>query len=159
MTAPEDIALTWHEWSELTTEQLYELLEFRQATFVVEQASPYPDLDGRDTAARHLTLRRDRRLVGYARLIAPDVEGEPRPSVRLGRVAVAEDERGRGLARLMVSEALRLADALYPGHAIEIGAQTYLEPFYRGFGFVPSTSPYEDFGVPHIDMVRSADAA
>ena len=57
----------------------------------------------------------------------------------------------------MVGEALRLAAALHPAHGIEIGAQTYLEPFYRGFDFIPSTSPYDDFGVPHIDMVRPAE--
>jgi ElaA protein len=147
-----NVTLVWHEWSGLTAVQLYELLEFRQAVFVVEQASPYPDLDGRDREARHLTLRHDSELVGYLRLIAP--ESMVRPLVRIGRVAVAQGERGNGYARLMMGEALRLAAVLYPGSDIEIGAQTYLEPFYRGFGFVPSTAPYDDFGVPHIDMVR-----
>ena len=158
MTIPADISLAWRGWAGLSTEELYELLAFRQAIFVVEQASPYPDLDGRDEAARHLTLRRDGVLIGYLRLIAPDVEGEIHSPVRLGRVAVAEAERGKGYARLMVGEALRLAAELYPECGIEIGAQTYLEPFYANFGFVRSTSPYEDFGVPHVDMVRAADA-
>jgi ElaA protein len=145
-----DVNYEWHGWSQLSPDQLYELLEFRQAIFVVEQASPYPDLDGRDSEARHLTLRRDGALIGYLRLIAPD------PLVRIGRVAAAQGERGKGYARLMMDEALRLAGALYPASDIEIGAQTYLEPFYRSFGFIPSTSPYDDFGVPHIDMVRPA---
>src|SRR5882672_6091809 len=87
----EGLTLEWRRWPELTADQLYELLEFRQAIFVVEQASAYPDLDGRDNAARHLTLRREGRLIGYSRLIAPD------PLVRIGRVAVAEAERGNGL--------------------------------------------------------------
>jgi ElaA protein len=143
--------LDWREGDELSTAELYELLAFRQAIFVVEQASPYPDLDGRDSAARHLVLRRGGALIGYLRLIAPD------PQLRVGRVAVAEAERGKGYARLMVAEALKLAASLYPGQSIEIGAQTYLEPFYAGFGFVRSTSPYDDFGVPHIDMVRPAE--
>lgn len=148
----EDITLDWGEWHELSTAELYELLAFRQAIFVVEQASPYPDLDGRDGTARHLTLRRDGVLIGCLRLTVPD------PQLRLGRVAVAETERGKGYARLMVEEGLKLAASLYPGHSIEIGAQTYLEPFYAGFGFVRSTSPYDDFGVPHVDMVRPAVA-
>ena len=158
MNIAENVTLDWREWADLSSAELYELLAFRQAIFVVEQASPYPDLDGRDDAARHLTLRCDGELVGYLRLIAPDGEGEVWSPVRLGRVAVAEGARGNGYARLMVDEALRLAGALYPGCAIEIGAQTYLEPFYAGFGFVRSTSPYDDFGVPHIDMVRAGDA-
>jgi ElaA protein len=145
------VELQWHHWDELSTAVLYELLQFRQAIFVVEQASPYPDLDGRDSEARHLTLRRDGVLIGYLRLIAP---GEPdQPLVRIGRVSIAIDDRGHGCARLMMDEALRLAGQLYPNNDIEIGAQTYLESFYQSFGFTPSSSPYEDFGVPHIDLV------
>ena len=143
--------LQWHRWDELSTTVLYELLQFRQAIFVVEQASPYPDLDGRDGEAQHLTLRRDGVLIGYLRLIAPR---EPdQPQVRIGRVSVGVDDRGHGHARLMMNEALRLAGQLYPNNDIQIGAQTYLESFYQSFGFTPSSSPYEDFGVPHIDLV------
>ena len=159
MTGDGDIDLAWRDWAELSTAQLYELLEFRQAIFVVEQGSPYPDLDGRDAAARHLTLRRAGVLIGYLRLMPPDGDSDLCPTIRIGRVSIAEVERGGGLARLMMNEALRLAGEAHPGCAIEIGAQTYLEPFYRTFGFTPSTSPYDDFGVPHIDMVRPADVA
>jgi ElaA protein len=154
----ENLILEWRAWDSLSAAELYELLEFRQAIFVVEQTSPYPDLDGRDAAARHLALRKDGALIGYLRLIAPGSESESRPLVRLGRVAVAPAERGSGYGRLMVDEALRLAAALCPGCDTEIGAQTYLEPFYRSFGFVAATSPYDDFGVPHIDMVRPGSA-
>jgi ElaA protein len=143
--------LQWHRWNELSTAALYELLQFRQAVFVVEQASPYPDLDGRDSEARHLVLRHDGALIGYLRLIAPSEQDQP--LVRIGRVSIAVDERGHGCARLMMNEALRLAGELYPNSDIEIGAQTYLEAFYRSFDFAPSSSPYADFGVPHIDLV------
>lgn len=148
-----DATLEWHEFAALSAAQLYELLQFRQAIFVVEQASPYPDLDGRDERACHLTLRRQGGLIGALRLIQPD------PMVRIGRVAVAEVERGRGLARLMMDEALRLAAAQYPGSDIAVGAQTYLEPFYRSLGFIPVSGPYDDYGVPHVDMVRGARSA
>ena len=152
MTIPENITLAWHDWPGLSAAELYELLQFRQAIFVVEQASPYPDLDGRDSEARHLALRRDGALLGYLRLIAPSAEENP-PRVRIGRVSVVPEARRGGYARLMMDEALRQAVALYPGNDIEIGAQTHLEGFYRGFGFIPSSSPYDDFGVPHIDLV------
>jgi ElaA protein len=143
--------LRWHLWDELSTAALYELLQFRQAIFVVEQASPYPDLDGRDGEARHLTLRRGGALIGYLRLIAPNEDDQK--LVRIGRVSVAVDDRGQGHARLMMDEALRLASELYPANDIQIGAQTYLEGFYQSFGFTPCSSPYEDFGVPHVDLV------
>ena len=35
-------------WSELTTDELYELLALRAEVFVVEQTCPFQDLDGLD---------------------------------------------------------------------------------------------------------------
>ena len=153
MKIAEDMTIDWHEFAALSAAQLYELLQFRQAIFVVEQASPYPDLDGRDARARHLTLRRKGALIGCLRLIEPD------PMARVGRVAVAEGERNRGLARLLMDEALREAAVRYPGSDITVGAKTYLEPFYRSLGFATVSAPYDDYGVPHIDMVRPATTA
>ncbi len=148
-----DIALLWQSWADFSAPALYELLQFRQAIFVVEQASPYPDLDGRDRDARHLTLRRDGTLIGCLRLIAPD------PLAHIGRVAVAAKARGGGYARVMMAEALRLAARLYTESDIAVGAQTYLENFYRGLGFVPASPTYDDFGVPYIDLVRRTAGA
>ena len=30
------------------------------------------------------------------------------------------------------------------------------KPFYQSLGFVTSSAPYDDFGVPHIDMIGAA---
>jgi ElaA protein len=142
-----DILLEWRRWDELTTAQLYELLQFRQAIFVVEQASSYPDLDGRDARAQHLLVRVGNELIGCLRLIEPD------PLLRIGRVAVKADRRGHGLARAMVEAALQRATEVYPHRDVGLSAQTYLETFYASLGFVTSSAPYDDYGVPHIDMV------
>jgi ElaA protein len=144
------LAVSWHGFGDFTPALLYQMLQFRQAIFVVEQRSPYPDLDGLDLRARHLLLRLDGKLVGYLRLIPPDGE----PHVRIGRVSVAATHRGRGLARRLVEEALRLQRSDYADSPIVLGAQTYLEPFYRSLGFAAVSSPYDDYGVPHIDMAR-----
>lgn len=144
------ITLDWRRWADLTAPQLYALLQFRQAVFVVEQASPYADLDGRDARAEHLLLRRAEKLIGCLRLIEPD------PLVRIGRVAVAADERRHGFARLIVQAALQRAAEVYPHRDVGLSAQTYLEPFYQSLGFVAISAPYEDCGVPHIDMIGPA---
>src|SRR5437870_13181317 len=94
-----NIALEWQRFEQLSADLLHEVLRFRQSIFVVEQRSPYPDLDGLDQEARHLLLRSDGELVGYLRLI-------PRP-VRIGRVAVAPRLRRRGLGRRLMEEGLR----------------------------------------------------
>jgi len=153
MKIADEITFDWLEWRALTAPLLYELLRFRQAIFVVEQSSPYPDLDDSDERAQHLLVRRGDQLIGYLRLVAPD------PHVHIGRVAVAPTARGRGLARAMVEAALQRAAEVYPHRDVALSAQTYLEPFYRGFGFVAVSAPYDDYGVPHVDMVGPAREA
>ena len=78
------IATKWQRFEALTAAALYELLRFRQDIFVVEQRSPYPDLDGLDQSAWHLLWRVDAQLYGYLRLMP--IPGPP-PVVRIGRVA------------------------------------------------------------------------
>ncbi len=150
MEIRERARLEWLGFADFSAEALYEMLRFRQAIFVVEQASPYPDLDGRDQWAQHLLLRIDGALAGCLRLI-PDPAGR---QVTIGRVAVAAPLRRRGLARLMMSEALARCRRDYPDFDAILGAQTYLAPFYESLGFRPISGPYDDYGVPHVDMRR-----
>ena len=147
--AERELLLEWHAFAELHARELYELLRFRQAIFVVEQASPYPDLDGLDERAQHLLLRIDGALAGYLRLIAyPDERRVP-----IGRVAVGARLRGRGLARKLMTEALARCRRDYPDCTITVSAQAHLVPFYESLGFHPTSAPYDDYGVPHVDMV------
>ena len=149
------ITMEWQRFEALTTDRLYKLLRFRQNIFVVEQRSPYPDLDGLDKSAWHLVACADRELAGYLRVI-PTV-GPPQ-SVRIGRVAVAAPLRRQGLGRVLIGEALSLCRERCPMQPVALGAQLFLRPFYERFGFVPVSQPYDDFGVEHIEMVlRPAD--
>ena len=140
-----DIALEWQRFAEFSTEQLYALLRFRQAIFVVEQRSPYPDLDGFDQRAWHLLLRRDGGLGGCLRV-------QPPPHLRIGRVAVAAERRRHGLGRRLMEGTLLFCRAQYPGQPVMLTAQIHLVPFYRGFGFEPTGEPFDDFGVTHVGM-------
>ena len=146
------VSLEWRDFAELSPGLLYELLQFRQAIFVVEQASPYADLDGLDARARHLLLRVDGALIGYLRLVKLDGR------VRIGRVAVAAPSRGRGLARRLIDEALASQRRDDPRAVVALSAQTYLVPFYQSLGFVAESAPYDDYGVPHVDMGRAGSA-
>jgi ElaA protein len=139
-----NIALEWQRFEQLTAELLYEVFRFRQSVFVVEQRSPYADLDGLDQQAWHLLLRVEGALAGYLRMI-------PQP-LRIGRVAVGAAVRRRGFARRLMGEALLFCDERYPGHPVALSAQAHLVPFYRGFGFEPAGEPYDDFGLTHVDM-------
>lgn len=150
MKQPDPPHLEWLGFADFSAALLYEALRFRQSIFVVEQASPYADLDGLDQRARHLLWRNAGVFGGYLRLIPVETEAR----VVIGRVAVAPELRDRGLARRLMAEALATCERDYPGYAVALSAQTYLAPFYERLGFVTISAPYDDCGVPHIDMIR-----
>jgi len=144
LTTMPKITTEWQRFEQLSADMLYEVLRFRQSIFVVEQRSPYADLDGLDQEAWHLLLRSEGELAGYLRLI-------PMP-IRIGRVAVAPQLRRRGLGRRLMEEGLRFCRERYPGQDIVLAAQLNLVPFYRSFGFTVISEPYDDFGVMHVEM-------
>jgi ElaA protein len=148
-TSMPEITTVWRRFDELTAGELYELLRFRQSIFVVEQASAYPDLDGLDENAWHLSGRIEGKLAGYLRLLAT---ADPAPLVRIGRVAISLPLRGRGFGRTLMQHALRLHRERYAAHSAVLSAQLHLVPFYRAFGFVATGRPYDECGVLHIDM-------
>jgi ElaA protein len=124
----------------------YDVWRLRQQVFVVEQGSPYPDLDGRDRepGTRHLLLRRDGELVGYARVLD---DGD---RARIGRVLVAPAFRGQGLADALVRAALdEIGD-----REVRLDAQTGLRDWYASYGFEVSGPAFDDDGVSHIPMMR-----
>lgn len=141
----------------LTLGDLHDMLALRSRVFVVEQASPYPDIDGRDPGALHLIARDEAgAIVGCARCLGPDEDGRdetnPDAPVSFGRLAVDPSQRSTGLGRALVAESLTVLAERWPGRDVVIGAQQHLERFYGSFGFVRDTDPYDDFGIPHIDM-------
>jgi ElaA protein len=146
-----EITTEWRCFDELTAGQLYDLLRFRQSIFVVEQACAYPDLDGLDRGAWHLTARLEGELIGYLRLTP--IAGPPL-MVRIGRVAVSPSLRRGGLGRMLMEKALILCRERFPLRTIALGAQVPLVPFYESFGFAATSEPYDDFGVAHVEMVR-----
>lgn len=150
--------MTWRvaAFTELTVEDLYAVLQARLAVFVVEQRCAYQDADGVDRRALHVmgwrTTAQGPALVAYCRLVEPGVK-YAEPSV--GRVLTAAAGRGQGLGKELVRRALALHDALYPGQANRISAQQYLERFYGAFGYRTVSAPYDEDGLPHVEMLRA----
>lgn len=124
---------------------LYGLARLRADVFVVEQASAFPDLDGRDLepGARHVWWDDGGRPLAYLRVLA-----EPDGSVRIGRVATAAAERSQGLADRLVRHALARTSPV----DVVLDAQTHLVGWYRRYGFEVSGSQYVDGGVAHVPM-------
>lgn len=152
MTLPEKIHSRWAAFDELDRRELHDLLKLRQDVFVLEQASLYADIDGKDPEALHyLALDADTgALLGAIRLF---VDAERR-SARIGRVVIAVPARGAGLGRSMMQAGIGKAETLAPGCEIHVTAQAHLEMFYGSLGFGTVSEQYLQDGIPHIDMIR-----
>ena len=132
-------------FAELTPAELYELLRLRVDVFVVEQACPYPELDGRDAEPGTLHLwvpGPDGDVLSTLRVLE---NGEDRA---IGRVCTAAGARGRGLSELLLRRGLELC----AGRRVDIGAQAYLEAWYGRFGFHRSGPDYVEDGIGHLPM-------
>lgn len=138
-------------FSQLSTEQLYELLKLRVDIFVVEQSCPYPELDNKDRieGVYHLLGYQDDKLVAYSRLLCPGLSYK---NVSFGRVAIDENCRGSGLGQTLLSTILTHCQQLWPNQDIDIGAQEYLLGFYDRNGFKAISQVYLEDDIPHLDM-------
>lgn len=136
---------------DLAVRTAYDVWRLRQQVFVVEQDCPYPDLDGRDLeeTTRHVVLVDDDEGDGAAVLGTLRVLDDG-GWARIGRVVVAPTARGRGLAAVMMDEAM----ALCGDREVRLDAQTGLTSFYEGYGFVVTGPAFDEDGIMHVPMAR-----
>ncbi len=137
----------------LDTRTAYLLWQLRERVFVVEQECAYLDLDGRDLEAEtlHLWADQDGRPVAYLRVLAEEAGAAP-AGVRVGRVVVAPEQRGQGLAHQLMRAALEQVG----DRPCRLDAQSYLVGWYRGLGFEQIGEEFLEDGIPHVPMARRA---
>jgi ElaA protein len=145
-------------WRDLDPLTLHDIVRVRVDVFVVEQACPYPELDGRDIepGTEHVWWTdSDQGHVGEAHVDAYlRVLAEPGGGRRIGRVVTRPEARRRGLSTHLVRDAVQRH-----GHSeIVLDAQSYLVGYYAPFGFVPTGPEFLEDGVPHVPMRRAAGA-
>jgi ElaA protein len=140
-------------FDDLDTRTAYLLWQLRERVFVVEQECAYLDLDGRDLEqeTRHVWADQDGRPVAYLRVLAEEAGTAPY-GVRIGRVVVAPEQRGQGLAHQLMRAALeKVGD-----RPCRLDAQAYLVEWYRGLGFEQVGEEFLEDGIPHVPMSRPA---
>ena len=149
------MAITWYlrTFEELSTIELYNILQLRQDVFVVEQNCPYLDCDNKDQTSHHLmgwfTTHSTTELVAYLRILIPqDQSGCP----HIGRVVCHRKNRQKGIGMQLLQKGIAECTALFPAAPIKISAQQYLVTFYSYLGFRVSSDPYDEDGIPHIGM-------
>jgi ElaA protein len=145
-----ELSWQWARLADLTAEQCFAICAARQAVFVVEQRCAYADLDLFDENAAHLIAWSEQRVAAYLRVLAPGTKFDE-PS--LGRILTASSHRGTGLGRELVMRGVQYVQDSYPNHSIRISAQQHLGAFYESCGFSVASSPYDEDGIPHVEML------
>ncbi|MCE4955972.1 GNAT family N-acetyltransferase [Macrococcoides caseolyticum] len=135
---------------ELKPREIYNIFKLRVDTFVVEQQCYYEEIDAIDLTCMHLYKEENDQIIAYARIYT-EID-----YVKIGRVIVREDYRGKGLARELMQQALHYIDMHYHDLPIHLQGQAHLEDFYRQFNFETKSVVYFVDMIPHIDMVRRA---
>ncbi len=138
-------------FNELSTAELYNLLQLRSEVFVVEQNCVYQDIDGKDQKALHLIGEFNSKIVAYARLFKA---GDYFENASIGRVVVGTDYRDKKWGHELMQHAITEIEEYFNTTKITISAQLYLQKFYESHGFVTTSETYLEDDIPHIEMKR-----
>ena len=138
-------------FNQLSTQELYSILQLRSEVFVVEQDCVYQDLDGKDQLAYHVLGYKDSILIAYARVFKP---GDYFSKSSIGRIIVKKTHRRFKYGDHLVKNSIEFIEKKFKEKEILISAQAYLINFYNNLGFVQKGKQYLEDDIPHIKMLK-----
>ncbi|MGY6648090.1 GNAT family N-acetyltransferase [Wenyingzhuangia sp. IMCC45574] len=134
-------------FEELSTTELYKILQLRFEVFVVEQQCIYNEFDDKDYISTHYFIQQNESIIAYLRVYKKDAI-----VASFGRVVIHKSQRKKGLANLLIQTVIEDTQQKVNVEKIVIEAQEHLKDFYAVFGFRQVSEPYDDCGIMHIDM-------
>ena len=137
-------------FAELSSLELYKILQLRINVFMLEQDCLYPECDDKDLKGKHLFAMDGDTCIAYARLLPPNVSYPDCSSI--GRVVVHSDYRKHQYGQILMDKAIEQTKMDYPEVPIRISAQEYLTRFYTGLGFQIESDVYLEDNIPHLEM-------
>ena len=142
---------TIKKFNELSTHELYAVLQLRAEVFVVEQDCVYQDLDNKDLDAYHMLGVLDTKIVAYTRIFKP---GDYFLESSIGRIVVKKEFRKFQFGYQLVVNSIQFIENNLQQNTILISAQSYLTKFYNSLGFTQVGEEYLEDGIPHIKMLK-----
>lgn len=143
---------TIKKFNELSTHELYAVLQLRAEVFVVEQDCVYQDLDNKDLDAYHMLGVLDTKIVAYTRIFKP---GDYFLESSIGRIVVKKEFRKFQFGYQLVVNSIQFIENNFQQNTILISAQSYLTKFYNSLGFIRVGEEYLEDGIPHIKMLKT----
>jgi len=138
-------------FKELTTQELYKILQLRSEVFIVEQDCVYQDIDSKDQKALHVLGFKEEKIIAYARVFKP---GDYFKNANIGRVVISKNERQHKYGNDIMMASIEAINKHFKETIIVLSAQTYLKRFYNKLGFKETGEEYFEDGIPHIEMIR-----
>ena len=135
------------EFSELSLEELYEILKARSKIFILEKNMHCLDMDGMDPMARHFFLEEDGSVLAYLRAFYTD---DKKMTVKIGRVLSIT--HGIGLGAALMQKAMADIKENMKCKRIVVDSQKSAVGFYEKMGFKPISGEFLEEGVIHIKM-------
>lgn len=108
------------------------------------------EIDAHDATAHHVVALEGGRVVGTLRW-RPLADA---PCVKIERVAVGPEARGRGIGAMLMQHVLERLDALPTVAASILHAQTHAIRLYERLGYVAEGAPFDEDGIRHVAMRR-----
>lgn len=139
------------KFSELSIEELYQILRLRSEVFVVEQDCVYQDLDNKDQISVHIFIKDKNEIVAYTRIFK---SGDYYKNPSIGRVVVSKKDRGKELGKKIMISSIDYIQENLKGDKIELSAQKYLDKFYKDLDFYKIGEDYLEDGIPHQRMIK-----
>jgi predicted GNAT family N-acyltransferase len=147
MSAPDDaVELRWVR----DARELRAAFDLRFRVFCDEQGVPRDEeLDELDDVARHaVAVAPDGTVVGTMRLVSKGLV------VKVGRVAVDREWRGRGIAARLLGKAHDYAVGVR-AEELRLAAQTQAVGLYERAGYAQDGEPFQEAGIEHVWMTRA----
>lgn len=113
-------------FSNLDTNELYEILKLRFDVFVLEQECLYSEIDNLDQDAIHVYIKDGEEILAYLRVLDRGVESE---DVAIGRV-IAKNRR-QGLGTLVLEEGIKAGKEFFDAERIYLEAKAMPKTFTK----------------------------
>ena len=140
-------------FSQLSANDIHDIIQLRVNVFVVEQNCPYPELDNKDKVAYHVFNRNENgELIATARILSPGVSYN---EISIGRVCSALSVRRSGEGKILMKKTMEAIEKIFGKKPVRISAQQYLVKFYSDFAFVQVSEMYLEDDIPHVEMLYS----
>lgn len=135
---------------DLTSKVYEDAKRIRLDVFVIEQHVPESIEIADEDQAIHCVLYDDnQQALGTVRLLPID-----ETTMKIQRMAVAKDARGKGIGIQLMNYAEQVATK-YQANTLILGAQQHALGFYHSLGYEPFGNPYIEANIQHQKMKKT----